>query len=201
MKRAHAALIAAAAVAASVVVFSLAGSVVPAETASSPAADSPAVPPQMTESVNEFTFDFYRKLSETDENVFFSPVSIYTAFSVLYEGARGETAGQMLDVFGFEPDDEARHAASANMMAALNAEDPHAVLEMANALWLADWFEPYERYLDISRNTYLATVETVDFAGEGEPGVKKMNGWAAEKTRGKITGVLPRPLSTTPPRR
>ena len=192
MKRAHAALIAAAVAVASVIAFSLAGSAVPAETASSPTTDSPGVPPQMAESVNEFAFDFYRKLSETDENnVFFSPVSIYTAFSVLYEGARGDTAGQMLDVFGFEPDDEARHAASADMMAALNAEDPHAILEMANALWLADWFAPYEKYLNIARNTYLATVETVDFAGEGKPGVKKVNDWAAEKTRDKITGVLP----------
>ena len=191
MRRVHAAVIAAAAVAASVAAFAFAGSAVPAETASSQAADSPGVPPQMAESVNDFAFDFYRKLSETDENVFFSPVSIYTAFSVLYEGARGETAGQMLYVFGFEPDDEARHAASANMMAALNAEDPHAVLEMANALWLADWFQPYEQYLDIARNTYLATVETVDFAGEGKPGVKKVNEWAAEKTRDKITAVLP----------
>ncbi len=154
------------------------------------ALDSPEVPPQIAESVNEFAFDFYRKVYETDENVFFSPVSVYTAFSVLYEGARGETAGQMLDVFGFEPDDAARHSASANMMAALNAEDPHAVLETANALWLADWFEPYEQYLDIARNTYLATVETVDFAGEGKPGVKKVNDWAAEKTRGKIQEVL-----------
>ena len=192
MKRAHAALIAAAAVAASVAAFAFAGSAVPAETTSSQTADSPVVPPQMAESVNEFAFDFYRNVSDTDENVFFSPVSIYTAFSVLYEGARGETAGQMLGVFGFEPDDEERHSASAHMMAALNAEDPHAVLEMANALWLADWFAPYEQYLDIARNTYLATVETVDFAGEGKPGVKKVNDWAAEKTRDKITAVLPR---------
>ena len=151
---------------------------------------SPEVLPRTAESVNEFAFDFYRNVSDTDKNVFFSPVSVYTAFSVLYEGARGETAEQMLGVFGFEPDDEERHAASTNMMAALNAEDPHAVLETANALWLADWFEPYEQYLDIARNTYLATVETVNFAGEGKPGVKKVNDWAAEKTRGKIQEVL-----------
>ena len=192
MKRIHVAVIAAAAVAASAAAFALAGSAVPAETLSSPAAGSPEVPPQIAESVNEFAFDFYRNVSDTDENVFFSPVSIYTAFSVLYEGARGDTAEQMLGVFGFEPDDEERHSASAHMMAALNAEDPHAVLEMANALWLADWFAPYEQYLDIARNTYLATVETVDFAGEGKPGVKKVNDWAAEKTRDKITAVLPR---------
>ena len=151
---------------------------------------SPEVPPQIAESVNDFAFDLYRNVSDTDKNVFFSPVSVYTAFSVLYEGARGETAEQMLGVFGFEPDGAERHAASANMMAALNAEDPHAVLETANALWLADWFEPYEQYLGIARNTYLATVETVDFAGEGKPGVKKVNDWAAEKTRGKIQKVL-----------
>ena len=190
MKRIHVAVIAAAAVAASAAAFALAGSAVPAETLSSPAAGSPEVPPQIAESVNEFAFDFYRNVSDTDENVFFSPVSVYVAFSVLYEGARGDTAEQMLGVFGFEPDDEERHAASANMMAALNAEDPHAVLEMANALWLADWFEPYEQYLDIARKTYLATAETVDFAGEGKPGVKKINDWAAEKTRGKIPSVL-----------
>jgi len=151
---------------------------------------SPEVPPQIAESVNEFAFDFYRNVSDTDENAFFSPVSIYTAFSVLYEGARSSTAEQMLDVFGFEPDGTGRHSASANMMAALNAEDPHAVLEMANALWLADWFEPYEQYLDIARNTYLATVETVDFASKNPPGVKKINDWAAEKTRDKIKNVL-----------
>ena len=190
MKRIYAAMIAAAAVAASVAAFALAGSAVPAETMSSPAAGSPEVPPQIAESVNEFAFDFYRNVSEADENVFFSPVSVYVAFSVLYEGARGQTAEQMLDVFGFEPDDEERHAASANMMAALNAEDPHAILEMANALWIADWFTPYELYLDIARQTYLATVETVDFAGEGKPGVKKVNEWAAEKTRDKIKKVL-----------
>ena len=190
MKRVRVAMIAAAAVAASVAAFAFTGSAVPAETASSQSADSPGVPPQMAESVNDFAFDFYRKLSETDENVFFSPVSIYTAFSVLYEGARGETAGQMLGVFGFEPDDEERHAASAHMMAALNTEDPHAILEMANALWLADWFEPYESYLNIARKTYLATAETVDFASKNPPGVKKVNEWATEKTRGKIQKVL-----------
>ena len=151
---------------------------------------SPEVPPRTAESVNEFAFDFYRNVSGNGKNVFFSPVSVYTAFSVLYEGARGETAEQMLGVFGFEPDDEERHSASANMMAALNAQDPRAVLETANALWLTDWFSPYERYLDIARNTYLATVETVDFAGEGKPGVKRVNDWAAEKTRGKIQEVL-----------
>ena len=160
---------------------------------------SPEVPQRIAESVNEFAFDFYRKASEAREdsdepeketNIFFSPVSIYAAFSVLYEGARGSTAEQMLGVFGFEPGDAERHAASAHMMAALNAEDPHAVLEMANALWLADWFEPYEQYLEIARRTYLATAEGVDFAGENPPGVKKVNEWAAEKTRGKIQKVL-----------
>ena len=168
----------------------LAGPPEPAEILSAADIESPAVPPQMAESVNDFAFDFYRNVSETGKNAFFSPVSIYTAFSVLYEGARGETAEQMLDVLGLEPDGAERHSASANMMAALNAQDPRAVLETANALWLADWFSPYEQYLDIARQTYLATAETVDFTGEDPPGVKKINSWVAENTRDKITEVL-----------
>ena len=147
------------------------------------------VPPRTAESVNEFAFDFYRNVSGNGKNVFFSPVSVYTAFSVLYEGARGETAEQMLGVFGFEPDDEERHSASANMMAALNAQDPRAVLKTANALWMSDWSESY---LDVVRRAYLVEDKTYPieadefYFGDPKPVWGEINDWASEKTGGKI---------------
>ena len=155
---------------------------------------APQVPPQLASASNAFAFDFYRQASEDGGNVFFSPASMYVAFSLLYEGARGGTAAQIQDVFGFDPDLAARHNATAHAMAALNADDPHAALEMGNAVWLADWFGPYQQYLDIARETYLAAAERVDFATTGEDGqkegVKRVNEWAANATRGKITDVL-----------
>ena len=39
---------------------------------------------------NQFALDFYSELSteNSDENLFFSPTSISTAFAILYEGSR-----------------------------------------------------------------------------------------------------------------
>ena len=51
---------------------------------------------------NNFTFEFYKKLIEdNDENIFFSPYSIFTALSMAYEGAQGNTATEMYDIFEY----------------------------------------------------------------------------------------------------
>ena len=113
--------------------------------------DSPQVPPRLASASNEFAFDFYRQASPGDGgNVFFSPVSMYAAFSMLYEGARGGTAAQIRDVFGFDPGPAARHNATAHAMAALDADYPRAALEAGNAVWVAGWFRPPPaQYLDM----------------------------------------------------
>ena len=154
--------------------------------------ENPAIPKSVADANNAFAIDFYRQVSDSEihenKNIFFSPASMYVAFSILYEGARENTATQMLQVFGFEPDAVLRHNATAHALASLNREDPHATLNMANALWIANWFSPYDSYLDIARTIYLATAEMVAFTAED--GVKKINSWASEKTQGKIDKVV-----------
>ena len=148
------------------------------------------VPQQIADSNNAFAVDFYRQIaSDDDSNIFFSPASIYVAFSVLYEGARGDTAAQIQDVMGLEPDDFMRHNATAHMMSSLNRDDPHATLDMANALWVADWFTLYDLYADIAQSTYLASVQTVNFT-DPEDSVKRINQWASDNTNGKIPEVI-----------
>ena len=149
------------------------------------------IPSEIAATNNRFALDFYRQVSGHDGNIFFSPLSMYTAFSMVYEGARGETAGQMQSVFGFEPDKSLRHNATASLMSSLNRQDPHATLTLANSLWLADWFYPYDSYLNTVNNTYLADIDSVDFSKEGrEESARSINGWAANKTQGKIPSVI-----------
>ena len=154
-------------------------------------ADPSAIPDSVAAANNGFAVDFYREVSAGDGNIFFSPTSMFVAFSALYEGSRGNTTDQMQQVFGFEPDQQARHNATAHLMSSVNRDDPNATLEMANALWLAVWFDPYDSYVDAVRSVYLADVERVDFEdGSGSGGVKKINAWASEKTNGRIPEVL-----------
>ena len=148
---------------------------------------TPLIPPEIAATGNRFAVDFYRQISVDGNNVFFSPISVHVAFSMVGEAARGETASQLLDVFGFEPDEGLRHNATAMLMSSLNQPDPCATLQMASSLWLAEWFEPYDSYVGVVGDAYQADIETVDFQGGG---VNRINDWAAEKTQGKIPKVL-----------
>lgn len=158
--------------------------------------DPTGMPHDMAASNNEFAVKFYKRLP-VNGNVFFSPASMYVAFSALYEGARGDTAAQMQGVFGFDPNDGTRHNSTAYAMTSINRDDPDAILEIANALWIADWFAPSQPYLGVARGTYLADVETVNFGGDA---VNRINQWASDKTHGKIEEVITResvgPLTT-----
>ena len=148
----------------------------------------PAVIPDAIAAANNgFAVDFYREVTAKDGNIFFSPTSMFVAFSALYEGARENTADQMQQVFGFEPDLQARYNATAHFMSSVNRDDPNATLEMANALWPALQFVPSDSYVDAVRSVYLADVERVDFTGGG---ADRINSWASEKTHGKIEEVL-----------
>ena len=146
-----------------------------------------AVPYSIAMANNDFTIDFYRKISNKDGNHFFSPISIFVAFSALYEGAKQDTAEQMEQVFGFEPDEASRLNATYSFMSSLNRGSEHFTLEMGNAIWLAEWLKLSQSYSDIVRNSYLADIEIVDFMGGG---AGRINDWASEKTHEKIKKVL-----------
>lgn len=55
---------------------------------------------ETVDACNSFAFRLYSLYGKGSENVFFSPYSISTCMSMVYEGARGETAEEMQQVFG-----------------------------------------------------------------------------------------------------
>ena len=149
------------------------------------------IPASVASANNAFAVDFYRQVSDEEKNIFFSPVSMFTAYSMAYEGAVGGTASQMQEVFGFEPDAGARHNATAHVLSSINRQDTHAELSMANSAWLYN-LAPSPSYVDIVRDTYMADI------GEyrtQEEGASMINAWVSDKTRGKITeAVKPKEL-------
>lgn len=147
-----------------------------------------AIPPEVAAANNGFALDFYRQVSDHGGNIFFSPTSIYTAFSMVYEAAGNDTAAQMQEAFGFEPDENLRHNHTAALASSLNRPDPNATLTLANSLWLADWFEPYDSYLNVIGDVYAADLASVNFTDPETVGA--INAWAAEKTQDKIPRVI-----------
>ena len=57
---------------------------------------------------------------------------------------------------------------------------------MANAAWFYK-LEPPLQYVDIVRDVYIADIDAFDTPNEG---AERINAWASDKTRGKITEVI-----------
>ena len=151
---------------------------------------------KITDSANEFALDFYRQESENKkENIFFSSPSIYGAFSILHEGARGDTAEEMQNVFGFLGDDDRRIGFYSYMDALGQKNNDENTLSMANALWLANDFVPLPEYIKTAKTFYSSSVDSVNFATD--EGVNRINDWTKLKTQEKIKELL-KPGSTDP---
>lgn len=138
----------------------------------------------------DFVFAFYSEIAEKHKhsNLFFSPFSISTAFSMAYEGAAGNTASEMQKVFGFIPDDQERKKSIADTLERLNSKDDLYKLQIANALWIKENYSIKQEYLDTAKTSYDSTVDAVDFVTND--GVNKINNWTNEKTQGKIQDIL-----------
>jgi serpin B len=137
-----------------------------------------------------FAFSFYSKIARGDatSNLFFSPFSISTAFSMAYEGAQGDTAEQMRKAFDFTQDDNTRRKDIFDMLERLNHDKGFYKLEVANGLWLAELHTTKQEYVDIVTTYYNGTAQTVDFVSN--EGVNEINQWVREKTRDKIQEIL-----------
>jgi len=151
--------------------------------------DKESIESSVVEANNQFSFEFYNQVAtNNDENVFFSPLSVSTAFAVTYEGTKGKTSEEISDVFGFQTNDSERRSSFKNIIKNLNDPDSHYALRIANALWLAQGFKPLSSYVETSKTYYESEINTVDFVTD--EGVNTVNEWVKEKTENKIKQLL-----------
>ncbi|MCH9658684.1 serpin family protein [archaeon] len=138
----------------------------------------------------DFVFAFYSEVAKENKNLnlFFSPFSISTAFSMAYEGAKENTASEMQRVFGFIPDVQERKEFISDTLERLNSKDDLYKLQIANALWIKENYPIKQEYLDTAKTSYDSTTDAVDFVTDD--GINKINEWTSEKTQGKIQDIL-----------
>ena len=138
----------------------------------------------------DFVFAFYSEIAENDEksNIFFSPLSISTAFSMAYEGAKEKTAAEIQQVFGFESNDAKRQKAISELLSRFDHKDGWYNLQVANALWIKEGYKIKQNYIDTAKTHYSSTADNVDFVTDD--GINKINSWVKEKTNDKIENIL-----------
>jgi len=140
---------------------------------------------------NQFAIDLYNEINkDSNENIFFSPWSISTAVAMAYEGARGDTAIEMQNVFHFPVDDNSRRSSYAKMLNTLNKASGKYKLSTANTIWLQENYPFLEDYKDTISRYYLGEIKNLDFVKNPSGSSSKINSWVSKNTNNKIKEIV-----------
>ncbi len=139
--------------------------------------------------MNNFSFDLYKQLFVSDENVFYSPYSVFTALSMTYEGAVGDTASDMANVLGIKNNNETVLKAMKSLYKYFNQNGSYNI-STANALWVRENFELLQNYLEKIQNYYGGNASEVDFSNQTQA-ANIINSWVENHTNGLIEDLVP----------
>jgi serpin B len=148
------------------------------------------------EANNQFAVDLYQKYRSNDGNIFFSPFSISSALAMTYEGAKGQTAGEMQKVLHFPGDIGVLRSGYSEIYERLNKASKPYKLSTANALWAQKDYPFAGEYLSTVEKYYYGKVTNLDFAKDAENSRQTINNWVEAKTYDRIKELIPVGLLT-----
>ena len=143
---------------------------------------------QIIKSNNKFSIDIYHALRTPEENLFFSPLSIYTLLSMVFAGARGLTETQIKTVLYIKLDQIRFHSEYKKLLKVFQ-RDTSSELSMANLLCIHENYQLLEKFKWIVEDTYGGAIWKLNFNAITET-CSKINTWVAEHTQGKIKNVI-----------
>jgi len=142
---------------------------------------------------NTFAFNFLHATLQKDNsnnNKLISPLSIYLALSMTYNGANNATKDSMaktLQLSGINIDD--LNAVCNALITQLPAEDNRVQLSIANSIWYnQNNFQPLTSFVNTVHNFYNADAQALNFNDASS--VNTINHWVAQNTNNKITKVI-----------
>ncbi|WP_164014652.1 serpin family protein [Pyxidicoccus trucidator] len=147
----------------------------------------------------DFGVAMYRQVEKPGENVVLSPLSLTRAFSMVYAGARGDTASQMAQALGFALPPERLHPALNRLDLALQAQAGQAhgdtgtapTFRAVNALWSQKGYSLETPYLDVLAEHHGAGLRALDIAADPDGVRRSINAWVSGETGGRIQDLIP----------
>jgi serpin B len=140
------------------------------------------------------------RVTAIDENTMLSPYSIATALSMLYPGARGETAEEIANVLHLDVTDETLHEVRNAIDLALSAPPPAQgeadtrmpfTIRPANSAWGQGGYPFLDEYLEVLASQYGAGLRLVDFMTDPNGSREIINGWVEDATEDRIKDLIP----------
>ena len=142
--------------------------------------------------VNAFAESFYNEITAhgLNENIVFSPVSLYLAFGSVYIGSNGKTSDELRDAFHFQND---HSRLSSSVFRYLSKRAGSGIegnrLLIANGIWFQKGVALGNRYMNTIVNDFNADVHMLDFS-QSVMASDNINGWVSEKTGGNVNSIV-----------
>ncbi len=156
--------------------------------------DLPPGSSAITNAANQFALNTFQQVLQTEPrgaNTLISPLSIYLALGITYNGAAGATADSMaatLDLAGI-PAGELNAVCKA-LLQQLPKEDNKVQLSLANSIWYGKQYpQPTPAFQDTIGNAFLSTIQGLDFTA-AQAALNTINSWVAKNTNNKIPTIL-----------
>ncbi len=148
--------------------------------------------------INSLNYKILNQLQskEKDKNLFMSSMSIHAALSMAYTGSTGSTKKELATLLGLSAEEtlDALGDSWAALRTDLQKADEKVTIEIANSMWgNSDQHVKFTRdFISLNQRAHDAEIRSMDF--QDKSFLPTINGWASEKTHGKIKSVLSPPI-------
>jgi serine protease inhibitor len=149
----------------------------------------------LSEAHNNFGLLLLKELSKAapNKNVIISPTSIELDFSMVVNGAGGDTLTALKKTLALANiSNEKMNDESLTLIDYLKNPDPKVELSIANSIWARSGVNFLEDFLNTNKKYYNAWVQTLDF--DDPKSVTTINNWVSQNTKGKIPTIVSPPI-------
>lgn len=150
--------------------------------------------PVLEERIIDFAHDFQKNIAPKQKaNYVSSPVSLYLAIGMIYEGAKNNTLDEIQNTMNF-PKSELFYEQISPYYKALwemNA-DTNMKMNIANKVYLENSFQILPEYQQNLNTHFKTNIEKVDFKNQFLKVESQINKWVEKETQNKIKQLLPK---------
>lgn len=139
------------------------------------------------ESNSFFSARLYQALDTTDQNVAYSPLSIHTLLSVLYQWSAGGTEDVLQTILNLP--DKLSTAREYEYILPSIVDAPNITLKVASKFYISSGKRPENDKKYIPRGSLNTELEYMDFTN-AKKAAKKINRWFKIRTQGRISDVV-----------
>lgn len=139
---------------------------------------------------DNLALSLFKQLYAKSENLVFSPISLYGALSMAYAGSSGDSKQELGELLKYNADEPTRRSSFLRYTQLFNSQNQPTEIIFKQGAFFQKGFDIREEFKETLHRDFDANIESHDFKKDPTGSANKINNWAADATKQKITKVV-----------